>query len=212
MEPGATSTIWCASSRPPAERGASALAAGEATVVSRRSARPWLFAAFAAWLLALAHWLSSAGVDFGDALASLAGSGTLLAVLLVAATRARSASPRNAALACAVVLLLAQGAVVALFIGAQAPGNPLFRARFALSAAALARAADMTAESGTARWIGLFRIERIEAAEGETRLFTGACGVIDRCGLARRHAAPPARGKHRYRRIAGDWYLLYDVF
>jgi hypothetical protein len=163
-------------------------------------------------MLALAQWLSSAGIGFDALLASLSGSGMLIAILLVAAARARRGSPRNAALTAVALLVLAQAAVAVLFIGAQTPRNPLFRARFALSEDALARAHDPTGRSESAQWIGLFRIDSIETFADETRLTTGACGVVDRCGFARRATAPATRGKLRYRHVDGDWYLLYEVF
>jgi len=63
------------------------------------------------------------------------------------------------------------------------------------------------------RWVGLFRVARIERFDDEVRFITAMCGVIDQCGLVFRPVPPTqTHGKERLDHVSGNWYALYDVF
>jgi len=166
------------------------------------------------WVLVLVWFVSNPGIDYLELLVAVAGTIVVLVAALVAGVKGVIGRGANV-FVCSVVLALLMAAV-AIFVRAQSPANPLFRIRFTLSQSALANRAAMQAAPETvygSRWVGLFRVARIERFDDEVRFITGMCGVIDQCGLVFRPVPPTqTHGKERLDHVSGNWYALYDVF
>ena len=100
----------------------------------------------------------------------------------------------------------------------EAPRNPLFRIRFALSERALTREAQALLASGdrretSSRRIGLFTIERLTVAEGQVRFITTSCGVVDSCGVVYAPTAPPVQWmEDRFAPLSNGWWHVYEGF
>lgn len=166
------------------------------------------------WLVVLVVPLSGTGLDF-PAFALTFGITVLLGIVSLGLVLARRSASRLRLVAW-LLYPLGAAALVALFLTAQSPANPLFRARFHLSAAALQRAAHGALAgrpAATPAWVGLFPVHRIDVFPPEVRFMSDGCGVVDECGLVYRPGAAPAgRSKTRLRHLDGPWYHLYSVF
>ncbi len=87
--------------------------------------------------------------------------------------------------------------------------NVPFKARFASSEPALLAAVKEGAPASAPRWIGLFRVQHVDAAGGATRLTTGACGLAARCGVAYvRGGRPTVTEGATYKPLHGPWWLF----
>lgn len=168
-------------------------------------------------LLALAWagatlWLFSDGATttYGDMVvlylgAAFVGTAALVTLIAGSASSARAGGTgRKRWLPLVLTLLL-----VALVPSLCRYALP-FRARFALSEAALlaaARGESPSSEGPT--WIGWLAVRHIDEAGGATRFTTGTCGLSARCGVA--HAPDgrpqPTEGAS-YQPLRGPWWLF----
>jgi len=166
------------------------------------------------WMLVLVWFVSNPGIDYLELLIAVAGTIIVLVAMLVGRVNGLIGRRANFFVSSAVLVLIV--ATIAIFVRSQSPANPLFRIRFTLSQPALANQAAMQGRLETmqgSRWIGLFRVTRIERFDNEVRFITGTCGVIDQCGVVVRSVPPTqVNRKERLRHLSGSWYALYDVF
>lgn len=166
------------------------------------------------WLLTLLLISSQTGAGVLALFFTIYGGIFLLgafALLLALSRRARAAplADRAATPACLVLAAL-------LFVFGGAPSNPLFLLRFALSETALttfARQQLQTPERNPPTWIGLFPIDSVQTYEGQVRLITASCGVVDSCGLIYSPRLPPRRvHEDRFSELQEGWYHVHQGF
>jgi hypothetical protein len=63
------------------------------------------------------------------------------------------------------------------------------------------------------RHVGLFTIREFQQSGGEMRFVTGACGLVDQCGLVYSpFGRPQNRGKDSFRHLYGRWWHWYQSF
>jgi hypothetical protein len=107
------------------------------------------------------------------------------------------------------------GAVTVVLMLLPPPGNPLFRARFLASRAALAEVADsiLLTPVINGQRVGLFVIRRATFDEGRLRLVTSPCSLVDECGIVYSpHPLPSRLGNDHFTSLGGPWYHLYSRF
>jgi hypothetical protein len=168
----------------------------------------WLTLAATVWAV-LTLWLFSDGaVAVAPDMIVLYVGGAALAfgtlVTLVTGSTVRWSRPRRRWVALAYPVFL-----IALVAPACRYGAP-FAARFALGRVALDQAA-VQASSGEApsgpRWIGTFRVARLERVGDAARFTIGPCSIDEDCGLLhRQQGEPPRRPGESVQHLAGPWW------
>ncbi len=173
------------------------------------------------WLAAMAVIFSDAGSGVTGMFAFLGGAVTLSAAVIVqillGVLRRRGAvsnSRFRGRWQLAAPVALAAATVMAAQSG---PGGPLFRLRFALSEHAFETRArslvETTFQSATPEWIGLFRVERIDAHERQVRFITTYCGVVDACGVVYAPSGSPSRWmEDQFTPLHGAWWHVFEGF
>ena len=160
------------------------------------------FTALGLWV-ALAVWLGSdAGLPIAGVLVLIYGGGGWLVLWLLVVVwnvRRRSALTRWWIEPLVVTLVFA-------FVGTGLG----FRARFAVSAAALERYARASARNRISHqrpvYVGLFRIYETEIVNEDCiRLITTSCG-FDECGVVLASSEPPRIGEDTYESIGKPWW------
>jgi hypothetical protein len=171
------------------------------------------------WLAALLVVASDAGTNIIDIYIFAFGGTGLAAVWAVrygvVARRDPTRPPKNWV---PVVVVTSCLAIAVLITFVEGPRNPLFLARFRASEAALTTEAQRLVSSakepppGT-RWVGLFRVQRIDIFEGQVRFITTTCGVIDSCGFVYAPTALPKRFQEDvFSPLHGRWWHLMEGF
>jgi hypothetical protein len=185
--------------------------------VSRRAVLPLLplMAGLAlAWVFGLLWAYSDTGVSVVTFLAACYGAAFFFVALSL--WWFFSQKPRRAPRALRLVTPACMAIALLLIAAGEPPGNPLFRLRFAASEAALldfARQRLTRPADAPSRWVGLFEVGAVDVADGQVRLFTASCGVIDRCGLVYVSAGEPRRvGKDRFTPLGDGWFHLVERF
>jgi len=175
----------------------------------------------ASWLAVIAVVYSDAGSGVFGMFVFLGGAVALTAAVIVQGLLSllrRRGKISDARLRGRWQLAAPIGLAMALAMALQAgPRGPLFRLRFALSEHALeARARPLVAgsfQSTTPEWIGLFRVGRIDAHEGQVRFITTPCGVVDACGLVYAPSGSPSRWmEDEFTPLRGAWWHVFEGF
>lgn len=167
-------------------------------------------------------WFSSnAGVDLLAVYFTVFGGGVLalltairIAFFIVARRHTASRVPIRWFVVW-IFVCLAAGVIATV---AEGPRNPLFRWRFRLSEHALtdyARAAAAAPNHSPAipHRVGLFFPERIDIHDGQVRVITTPCGVVDACGIVYSPAGPPTPWQEDvFSHLSGPWWHLFEGF
>src|SRR5262245_7688178 len=139
------------------------------------------------WLLTVLALTSDAGVSIiGIYYIMFGGAALLFGWIALHVARLKSETAQPAHIHSVIVPACLVIAIAASVV--EGPRNPLFFARFRLSQSALTREADRIRQLpepvrfDTQR-VGLFLVQRVDVIDGQVRMITTGCGVVDSCGL-----------------------------